>query len=76
VLFRSPVSFVEVVRNALLACLAAAALFAPTPVAPSVAAVVLVSAGVIAGGVGLALCALRRDVGAAWDNGLGEEARR
>lgn len=71
-----PVSFVEVVRNGLLALLAGAALFASGPTGPALADAVLVSTAGLVGLLVLALCELRRDVGAVWDNTLAGEARR
>jgi hypothetical protein len=71
----APISFVELLRNALLACLAVLAAFAERPVAPDLPSVVTVSSAVVAGLLVLALAALRRDVGAVWDNRLAGEAR-
>ena len=61
-----PLSFVEVVRNALLGALAAATLGAAHPVAPRFEAVVLVTSAAVAGALVLALCDLRRRMGAVW----------
>jgi len=63
------VSWVELVRNGLLAGLALAALAGPArPIVPGPAAVVLVGSAVVGGLLVLALCRLRREVGAVWDN--------
>lgn len=71
-----PVSGVDLVRNALLAALALAALTSPRPATPSLEAVVTVSALVVAGGVLLALARLRQQVGAVWSNRAAREGAR
>jgi uncharacterized membrane protein YphA (DoxX/SURF4 family) len=68
-----PVSWVEIVRNGLLAILAAGATIARSPVAPSLPEVVLVTSAVVSGALILALCDLRRDAGAVWNNRLAWE---
>lgn len=68
------VSWVEPVRNALLALAAGAALAAPRPVVPALAEVVAVTTAALAALVVLALCELRVGVGAVWDNRLAGEA--
>ncbi|MEX2552686.1 MAG: MauE/DoxX family redox-associated membrane protein [Actinomycetota bacterium] len=65
---QKPVSWVELVRNLLLAMLAAGATFATSPVAPSIPEAVLVTSAVAAGAMIVALCDLRREAGAVWDN--------
>lgn len=69
-----PISFVELVRNALLAIPAVTACLAGGPTAPNLPSVVTVTAAFAAGSVVLALASLRRDVGAVWDNRLAGEA--
>lgn len=71
----APISAVELVRNALLGGLAVLAALVERPVAPDLPSVVTVSTAAVAGLLVLALCALRRDVGAVWDNRLAGEAR-
>jgi hypothetical protein len=61
-----PVSFVELVRNGLLGIAAAAALAAPHPVAPSLAAVLVAGAALAIAGLVLALAELKRTVGHVW----------
>jgi len=58
-----PVSTVEVLRNALLACAAVVASFSTGPVVPGLDAVVLVSTAVALAAVVLALADLRRRTG-------------
>ncbi|MBK5224024.1 MAG: DoxX family protein [Acidimicrobiia bacterium] len=65
-----PLSPVELFRNAVLLALAATALAAPVPVMPTFEAVVLVSAGLVVGGVVVALAQLRRDIGAVFATDL------
>jgi uncharacterized membrane protein YphA (DoxX/SURF4 family) len=60
---REPISFVEVVRNGLLAAATAVALLAPGPRWPGLAATVAVTAATAAGAVVLALCDVRRATG-------------
>jgi uncharacterized membrane protein YphA (DoxX/SURF4 family) len=62
----APISFVEPLRNALLAALAATALAAPRPELPGLDDVVTVSTAVLVGAIVLALAAVKRDVGAVW----------
>lgn len=69
-----PVSFGDLVRNALLAVAALAALAAPKAVGPTLEATVLVTAGAVAGLLVLALFRLHDEVGAVWDNRLAGEA--
>lgn len=69
-----PVSAADLVRNGLLATAAVAALGAPVPVRPTLAATVLVTTGALIAGVALALQRLRLEVGALWDNRLAGEA--
>jgi hypothetical protein len=71
----SPISFVELLRNGLLAALAVVALAAERPVAPDLASVITVSTAVVAGLLILALAGVKRDVGAVWDNRLAGEMR-
>ena len=71
-----PVSSVELVRNAGLMALAAAALGASAPVRPAVEDVILVSTAVVVGVVGLAALDLRRTIGRVWDNRLAGEPER
>lgn len=70
---RHALSFVELVRNAMLAALAVAALAAPAPTVPRLEDVLVVGAAWVTGLVVLALCAMRRDVGAVWDTTLAGE---
>lgn len=73
----APVTRVELVRNGLLGLLAVAALAGPLrPAAPSAPEVVLVGSALVTGLLVLALCRLRRDVGAVWDNRLAGQAVR
>jgi uncharacterized membrane protein YphA (DoxX/SURF4 family) len=65
-----PVSFVELVRNALLGLAAVAALATPSPVAPSLAAVLVAGLGVALALVVLALADVRRRLGHLWGLGL------
>lgn len=65
---QKPVSWVELVRNLLLAILAFGATFATSPVAPSIPEAVLVTSAFAAGAMVIALCDLRREAGAVWDN--------
>jgi uncharacterized membrane protein YphA (DoxX/SURF4 family) len=60
---REPVSFVEVVRNGLLAAAALVATAAPAPAAVGLDDVVLVSTAAAAGAVVLALCDVKRRTG-------------
>jgi hypothetical protein len=60
---RRPVSFVDVVRNGLLAVLAVATLAVPTPRTPSLPSAIAVLAAAAAGLVVLALCDLHRTTG-------------
>lgn len=60
---REPISFVELVRNGLLAAATAVALMAPGPRWPGLAATVAVTAATAAGAVVLALCDVRRATG-------------
>ena len=60
---REPVSFVEVVRNGLLAVAAAVAVAADRPLVPDIEHVVLVSTATALAGLALALCDLRRRTG-------------
>lgn len=69
-----PVSFVELVRNALLAVAAVAAVFAPGPVAPGLEHVLVASTAAAIGVMVLALAGLKRDIGSVWDNTLAGEA--
>jgi len=71
-----PISFVELVRNAVFASFAVAALFAPTLVRPALEDVITTTTGALVGLLVLALCGMRRDVGSVWDNTLAGEARR
>lgn len=71
-----PVSGVELVRNAGLLVLTAAALGASEPVVPALEDVILVSTAVVVGVVALAALDLRRQVGRVWDNRLAGEAER
>lgn len=61
-----PVSSVELVRNGLLASCGLLALAAPAPVAPSLAAVLVVGLAMAMAAVVLALADLRRRVGSIW----------
>jgi uncharacterized membrane protein YphA (DoxX/SURF4 family) len=70
---QKPVSWVELVRNGLLAVLAVSAMFAGSPATPTTAEFVLVTSGVVAGSLVIALCDLRREAGAVWDNRLAWE---
>ena len=63
---REPVSFVEVVRNGLLACLAFAALFADGPEAISIDELIAVSTAAATGAVVLALAEVKRVTGTIW----------
>lgn len=69
-----PVSAVELVRNAGLLGLAAAAWWAPRPVVPALEDVVLVSTAVALGAVAVAALDLRHRIGRVWDNRLAGEA--
>lgn len=60
------VSWVELVRNGLLAILAVGAVFAGSPVAPALPEAVVVASALISGAMILGLCDLRREVGAVW----------
>ena len=60
---RAPVSFVELVRNGLLAGLAVAALFADGPSAIGLDDAILVTTAVAVGGVVLALAEVKRATG-------------
>jgi uncharacterized membrane protein YphA (DoxX/SURF4 family) len=71
-----PISFVEPLRNALLAALAVTALGASGPVAPGIDAVIATSTAVLVGALILALASLRRDVGAIWRTSLAGEPVR
>lgn len=66
---REPISFVEVVRNGLLAVATAVALLAPAPRWPGLAAVVAVTAATAAAAVVLALCEVRRATGSLFSLG-------
>ena len=70
-----PVSAVELVRNAGLLGLAAAAWWAPRPVVPALEDVVLVSTAVALGAVAVGVLDLRRRIGRVWDNRLAGEVR-
>ena len=63
---RAPVSFVELVRNAMLLAAALAALATPTPVAPGLDDLVAATTAAAVAVLVLALCRLRRDTGAVW----------
>jgi len=63
---REPVSFVELVRNGLLAVLAVAALFADAPTPIGIDDVIVVTTGAAVGAVVLALADLKRATGSAW----------
>ena len=63
---REPVSFVELVRNGLLAVAAVTAAFAPRPDLPGLDAVVLVGTAAAIGALVLALAELRRRTGTVW----------
>jgi hypothetical protein len=56
----------HLVRNALLACLAATALMASRPEIPDLAAVVLVTTAVATALIGLGLVRMGQDLGAVW----------
>jgi len=72
-----PVSFVELVRNGLLAALALAALTTTGPAAPGLADVILVSTAAVVALLVLELSRLKRDLGTVFDNTLaGERAER
>lgn len=70
-----PISFVELVRNAIFGLFAVAALFSSRLVAPGLDDVVLTSTAAVLGLVVLALCGTRRDLGSVWDNTLAGEGR-
>lgn len=70
---QKPVSWVELVRNGLLAMLAVGAMFAGPPGPPSLPAAVLVTSAVVSGALIVALCDLRREAGAIWNNRLAWE---
>ena len=61
---REPVSFVELVRNALLGGAAVVAAFAPNPDLPGLDATILVTTAAAVGAIVLALAELRRATGA------------
>ena len=61
-----PVSYVELVRNGLMALAAVAALATPRPVAPGLAAVLVAGAALAIAGLVLALAELKRTVGHVW----------
>jgi hypothetical protein len=63
-----PASSVELLRNALFAVLAVAALFSTGPRPPTLEAAVTVSALTIAGAIAVSLRRLRQQVGAVWTN--------
>lgn len=63
---REPVSFVELVRNGLLAVAAVTAALAPSPELPGLDATILVTTGAAVGALVLALAELRRATGAVW----------
>jgi hypothetical protein len=65
---REAVSFVDLVRNGLLAILSVAALFAPGPRRPSLEAAIVVSSAVLTGILVLSMCRLRRQAGSVWSN--------
>lgn len=71
-----PISFVEPLRNALLAALAIAALAASGPDAPGLDAIITTSTAVLVGALVLALASLKRDVGAIWRTSLAGEPVR
>ena len=71
-----PVAARDLVRNGLLAIAATMALAAPTPVRPTLEALVLVTSATVTGLVVLALVDLRSLVGAVWDNRSAGEAAR
>jgi len=72
-----PVSFVELVRNGLLAVLALAALTTTGPATPGLADVILVSTAAVVALMVLELVRLKRDLGTVFDNTLaGERAER
>jgi len=61
-----PVSWVELLRNGLLAGAAVLALTAPGPTAPSLPAVLVAGLGVALAALALALAGVKRDVGHLW----------
>jgi uncharacterized membrane protein YphA (DoxX/SURF4 family) len=63
---REPVSFVELVRNGLLAVAAAVALFADSPQSVGIDAVIAVTTAAGIGGIVLALADLKRATGTIW----------
>jgi uncharacterized membrane protein YphA (DoxX/SURF4 family) len=63
---REPVSFVELVRNGLLALAAAVALLADGPQAVGIDAVIAVTTAAAVGGIVLALADLKRATGTVW----------
>lgn len=63
---RTPVSFVEIVRNGLLASAALVASAAAGPVRPDLEAVLTVGTAALIGAVVLALCDLKRVTGRLW----------
>jgi uncharacterized membrane protein YphA (DoxX/SURF4 family) len=69
----APISFVEPVRNAVLGLAAIAAAFASGPVWPALDEVMVTSTAALVAALVLALCIVRRDVGAVWDNTLAGE---
>lgn len=68
-----PISFVEPVRNGLLGLAAIGAAFSTGPVWPSLAEVMATTTAALVGSLVLALCIVRRDVGAVWSNTLAGE---
>jgi hypothetical protein len=62
----APLSAADLVRNGLLVGAAFAALAAPAPDPPGLAAVVVVSTAAVLGAVAIALVRLRVDVGSVW----------
>jgi hypothetical protein len=61
-----PISFVEPLRNGLLAGAAVAALFATGPTAPDLSELMTASTALLIGALVLALAATKRDAGAVW----------
>jgi uncharacterized membrane protein YphA (DoxX/SURF4 family) len=72
----APISFVEPIRNLLLAGLGIAALYAAGPTAPGLDDLIATTTAVLAGALVLALAVTKRDVGAIWNTALAGEARR
>lgn len=59
-------SYVEPIRNGLLAIAAAAVFLTPEVLAPTLAAAVAVTSGAVAGALGLGLLRLRQRIGVVW----------